>query len=442
MLRRLNRAVVTMSSSPEPSSIRTCMHPALVDTAFQDLLAGFSFPGDGRIGSIYLPTRIECVRVSMMPAESDASVLTADATVTSTSRTTLIGDVDLFNAVDEHAEVQIRGVYLTAVGQRKDPWLYASTSWVRDADCGIEPSLRANPSKADQVLYEQLLRTAYFYVRQLRKKIMPQELLLMGKLRKHMMTWVIEHLLPQIEAGKHPEVLPEWRDDTLEMLQQWRASQSSDNNDMNILHAIGKNLVNIVRGIITPLRVLTQDGMLDRLYVEGLGAQNGNVDVAVMVKQLAHQYPRMRIVEVGAGTGSTTRAVLDALGTQYASYTYTDISTSFFEDARTVFSQHGSKITYKTLNIQNSPEDQGFAKGSFDMVISSSCLHATRSLRETIRHCRQLLRPGGRLVFLEMTRDFLPMQLIMSTLPGWSVGIEDGRVWTPTVSIERWDELL
>ena len=442
MLRRLNRAVVTVSSPPEPSSIRACMHPAPLDTAFHGLLAGFSFPGDGRVESIYLPTRVECVRVSMMPSESHASVLTADATVTSSNRTALIGDIDLFDAVDAHTEVQIRGVHLTAVGQRRNPWLYAGTTWARDADYGIEPGLRAKFSDADQLLYEQLSRTAYFYLRQLRKKILPQELLLMGKHRKHMMTWIIEHLFPQIEAGKHPKIRPEWKNDTLEMVQQWRANQPSDNNDMNILHAMGKNLVGIVRGMTPPLRVLTQDGMLDRLYVEGLGFQDGNVDVGAIVKQLAHQHPRMRIVEVGAGTGGATRAVLEALGNQYASYIYTDISTAFFENARAVFSQHSSKLTFKTLNIENSPVDQGFTEGSFDMVISSNCLHATRSLKETLHHCRQLLRPGGRLILLEITQDFLPIQLIMSTLPGWFLGIDDGRVWAPTISIERWDELL
>ena len=43
---------------------------------------------------------------------------------------------------------------------------------------------------------------------------------------------------------------------------------------------------------------------------------------------------------------------------------------------------------------------------------------------------------------LEITQDFLPTQLVMSTLLGWFLGIEDGRVWAFTVSVERWDELL
>ncbi|KAI0097580.1 hypothetical protein GGR51DRAFT_540789 [Nemania sp. FL0031] len=443
MLRRLHRTVVAVSSPPKGSSIRPCMHPAPVDTAFQGLLAGFSFPGDGRLGCIYLPTRVECVRISMMPSDPRESFdLKADATVTSTEKTTLIGDIDLFSAADRQINVQVRGVHLTAVGQRRDPWLYASTTWVRDADYGIEPGKETKLSDQEQVLYEQLTRTAHFYLRQLRKKILKQELILMGKYRRHMMTWVLEHLLPQIDAGEHPEVRPEWKNDTLEMVQQWRNSQPADNNDMNILHAMGKNLVGIVRGTTPPLKILTQDGMLDRLYVEGLGAKDGNADLGAVVKQLAHRYPRMNVIEVGAGTGGTTRAVLDAVGTQYASYTYTDISTGFFDNARTVFRHHINKLNFKTLNIENDPIDQGFAKEAYDLVVSSNCLHATRSLDETLRHCRQLLRPGGRLVLLEITKDFLPTQLVMSTLPGWFLGVDDGRVWAPTVALERWDMLL
>lgn len=442
MLRRLNHATVIPASPPEYSSARECMHPTAVDTAFQGLLAGFSFPGDGRLGSIYLPTKVDCVRINMMRCDSRASALTADANLTSTGKTTLTGDVYMFDATDSHTEVQLLGIHLSAVGQHPGPWLYAGTTWARDIHYGVEPGSKAKLSEADWVLYEQLSRTAYFYLRQLRRKILPQELLLMGKHRKHMMTWVLDHLLPQIEAGEHPDIRPEWKDDTLDMVEQWRASQPSNNNDMNIIHAMGKNLVGIVRGIIPPLKVLTQDGMLDRLYVEGLGAQDGNVDLSAMVKQLSHQHPRMQILEVGAGTGGTTRAVLDAVGNQYASYTYTDISTGFFENARTVFSQHINKLAFKTLNIENNPVDQGFTEGTYDMVVSSNCLHATRSLGETLSNCRKLLRPGGRLVLLEITRDFLYTQLVMSTLPGWFLGIEDGRVWAPTVSVERWDELL
>lgn len=441
MLRRLDRAEVLVSSPPESNVMRKCIHPAPVDTAFQGLLAAFSFPGDGRVGSIYLPTKVESVRISMQ-AEPQDSVLTADAIITSSDKTTFTGDVDLFDATDAQIHVQIRGIHLTAVGQRREPWLYAGTTWARDAEYGLEPGYGATLSDAEHLLSEQLTRTAYFYLRQLRRNIRKPEMMLMGKYRKLLMTWVLDHLFPKIEAGEHADIRPEWESDTREMLDKWRASQPSDNNDMNVLHALGKNLVNIVRGTISPFRVLTQDGMLDRLYVEGLGPSDGNVDLGAVVNQLAHHHPRMRIVEIGAGTGGSTRAVLRSLEGQFASYTYTDISTGFFENARTELSQHSNKLVFKTLNIDNDPAEQGFANGTFDMVVASNSLHLTQNLGATLRHVRQLLRPGGRLVLLEITKDFLPMQLVMSTLPGWFNGIDDGRVWAPTISVERWDELL
>ncbi|KAM0285942.1 hypothetical protein ACHAO9_008534 [Fusarium lateritium] len=442
MLRRLNHTVVTLSSPDEVPWTRALMHPAPIDTAVQGLLTAFSFPGDGRLGTTYLPTRIESVQISTAPSEPDVPVLKADSIVTLTDATTIVGDVNVFNAASYHTQIQMRGVQMTAIGKPRDRWLYAGKTWARDIAYGLEPGSGAQFSDDDRLLYERLVRTAYFYLRQLLSKIRPPELMLMGKFRKHMMRWITEHLLPQIESGQHPDIRPEWKDDTLEMVQQWRNSRPADNNDMNLLHAMGQNLVPIVRGTLPPLKVLVQDDMLDRLYFEGIGFRDGNIDLGAIVKQLGHKHPKMHILEVGAGTGGTTRTVLDALGTQYAAYTYTDISTGFFENARSVFNQHASRLAFKTLDIENDPVNQGFIEGSFDMLIASNCLHATHILKNTLCQCRKLLRPGGRLVLLEITHDFLPIQMIMATLPGWFLGMDEGRLWAPTVGLEEWDEIL
>ena len=288
-----------------------------------------------------------------------------------------------------------------------------------------------------------LVRTAHFYLRRLRGQIKPSELMIMGKHRKHMMKWVRDHLFPQIEAGKLHEIEAEWASDTLEDVQQWSAPYiAAGNNDMLLLHAVGKNLAAIARGTMPALQVMLKDGMLDRLYVEGVGFADGNLDLGPLVKQLAHRYPRMKMLEVGAGTGGTTRSVLEAVGDQYASYVYTDISAGFFEPAKAKFPQHAGKLSFKMLNIEKDPVEQDFAEGAFDMVIASNCLHATRSLKDTVSHCRRLLRPGGYLVLLEITHDHLPIQLIMGTLPGWFLGADEGRVWAPTISLDEWDKLL
>ncbi|KAJ4370703.1 hypothetical protein N0V83_005224 [Neocucurbitaria cava] len=439
--RHLNHAVVSVAAPPEYTSIRASMHPAVLDTAIQGLLAAFSYPEDGRLGSVYLPTGIDCVRINMTGDSPD--LLLADSALTSSDAKGLTGNVDLFNASDSTVQVQMRGVHWTALNQGRERWLYASETWARDAAYGIEPSLKTKFPAEDEVLRKLLVRTAYFYLRRLRGQIKPSELILMNKHRRHMMKWIRDHLFPQIEAGKIPDIEAEWANDTLENVQQWSAPYlEAGNNDMLILHAAGKNLAAIARGTMPALQVLLKDDMLDRLYVEGVGFADGNLDLEPLVKQLAHRYPRMKVLEVGAGTGGTTRSVLSALGDQYASYVYTDISAGFFEPAKAKFSQHVGKLSFKMLNIEKDPVDQGYDIGAFDMVIASNCLHATRSLNDTLSHCRRLLRPGGYLVLLEITSNHLPIQLIMGTLPGWWLGIDDGRVWQPTLSLDDWDKSL
>lgn len=439
--RHLNHAVVSVPTPPESSSVRASVHPAVLDTTIQGILAAFSYPEDGRLGAVYLPTGIDCVRISMENASPGA--LMADSRLISSGEKGLTGNVDLFNPSDGAVQVQMRGVQWTPLNQGRERWLYSSETWARDATHGIEPRLKTKFSAKDEVLRKLLVRTAHFYLRKLRSQIKPSELLVMGKHRRHMMKWVRDHLFPEIEAGRVPDIEPEWANDTLEDVQKWSSPYiAAGNNDMLILHAVGKNLAAIARGIMPALQVLLKDDMLDRLYVEGVGFADGNLDLGPLVKQLAHRYPRMKILEVGAGTGGTTRAVLSAVGEHFTSYMFTDISAGFFEPAKAKFSQCAGKLSFKMLNIEKDPVDQGFDEGGYDMVIASNALHATRSLKETVSNCRRLLRPGGYLVLLEITTDHLPIQMIMGTLPGWFLGVDEGRVWAPTLSIPAWDTLL
>ncbi|KAL1801719.1 hypothetical protein ACET3X_002061 [Alternaria dauci] len=439
--RHLNHAVVTAPSPPPSSLIRASVHPAILDTAIQGILAAFSYPEDGKLGTVYLPTGIDSVRINMNDI-SPGSIM-ADSTLTSSDEKGLKGDVDLFNASDSTVQVQMRGVRWTPLNQARERWLYASETWVRDTAYGIEPSCKTKFSPEDEVLRKLLVRTAYFYLRRLHTQIKPYELVLMNKHRRHLMKWVRDHLFPQIEAGKIPDIEAEWANDTLEDVQQWSAPYiAAGNNDMLILHAVGSNLIPIARGTMPALQVMLKDDMLDRLYVEGVGFADGNLDLQPLVKQLAHRYPRMKILEVGAGTGGTTRAMFEAVGNQYASYVYTDISAGFFEPAKEKFNQHAGKLSFKMLNIEKDPVEQGFEEATYDMVVASNALHATRSMKDTLSHCRRLLRPGGFLVLLEITTNHLPIQLIMGTLPGWWLGIDEGRVWQPTLSLDEWDKSL
>ncbi|CAJ2506588.1 Uu.00g077740.m01.CDS01 [Anthostomella pinea] len=123
----------------------------------------------------------------------------------------------------------------------------------------------------------------------------------------------------------------------------------------------------------------------------------------------SHENPKLRILEVGAGTGGMTSHVLSALqqleaqsgGLKFSNYTYTDISPTFFESAANKWQNLKERVTFKTFNLERSAEDQGLELCSYDLVVAGSVLHATTDLAATIRNVRKTLKPGGHLILLE-----------------------------------------
>lgn len=101
---------------------------------------------------------------------------------------------------------------------------------------------------------------------------------------------------------------------------------------------------------------------------------------------LAYKYHRMKILEVGAGTGSAIR--LDAHSKLYKDYTFTDITTSFFAYAHEAFCDRKGMV-FKKLDIGSDPSEQGF-NSDHDLVIASQSLHATPRMADTIRNVRKI----------------------------------------------------
>lgn len=146
----------------------------------------------------------------------------------------------------------------------------------------------------------------------------------------------------------------------------------------------------------------------------------------------------------GAGTGGATKQILKRIGTEgFATYTYTDISTGFFEEAASVFAPYRRQMTFKALDASRDPVSQGFAPGAYDLIAAWFVIHATPKLEVTLRNLRRLLRPGGFLVVGEWTsQDWTHDGFIFGTLPGWWAGVEEGRTISPCVASEHWDEVL
>lgn len=131
------------------------------------------------------------------------------------------------------------------------------------------------------------------------------------------------------------------------------------------------------------------------------------------------------------------------MGSSFASYTYTDILDSQFDDARERFSDYQSRMAFKVLDIEKDIGEQDYEQGCFDIVIAPLALYATRKLEVTLTNVRRLLKPGGYLVMLELTdSDVMRFGLILGGLPGWWLGYEEGRTLSPCVSEDKWEGLM
>ena len=217
--------------------------------------------------------------------------------------------------------------------------------------------------------------------------------------------------------------------------------------DAKLLNTIGRNLYEIVTGAIDPLSLMLKDDLLTTFYSEGVLFRSGLAMFRNYFDLLGHKKPAMRILEIGAGTGSITKPILEVLGgtagwtPRFGSYCYTDISAGWFTQAEERFKDWQGRLEFKVLDIEKDPLTQGFEAESFDVIAASNVLHATTKLNVTLANCHRLLKPGGKLVIGELTYSLDPVGMIFGTLPGWWLS-QDGREGGPLISQEEWSARL
>ncbi|PHH89840.1 hypothetical protein CDD83_5136 [Cordyceps sp. RAO-2017] len=193
-----------------------------------------------------------------------------------------------------------------------------------------------------------------------------------------------------------------------------------------------------------PLNLMMEDSLLESIYTFHTDLR----DTGELISLCAHAQPMMKVLEVGAGTATSTLNVLKALvsddGTcMYSQYIFTDISAGFFAAAADKLRQYPN-IDYKVFDIAKDPAKQGFEPASYDLILADNVVHVAPSLQEALRNLRLLLRPGGRLVLGELVHraTFKVTRFATGLLPGWWAGEADGRHDGPLVSAERWDDEL
>ena len=155
---------------------------------------------------------------------------------------------------------------------------------------------------------------------------------------------------------------------------------------------------------------------------------NNSPQLAVMTSHLLNFFNKLmaentsegtlRILEVGAGFGGTTKRLAELLerSGRPVEYTFTDISSLLVKEARKKFSKH-SWMDFQVLNLERDPPAS--LQSTYDIVIGTNVVHATSNIVNSTRRMRSLLKTGGFIVLSEVTRIVDWYDLVYGLLDGW-----------------------
>ncbi|MEH6379712.1 zinc-binding dehydrogenase, partial [Streptomyces sp. KLMMK] len=166
--------------------------------------------------------------------------------------------------------------------------------------------------------------------------------------------------------------------------------------------------------------------------------------VAELLGALIRAWPAdrpLRILEVGAGTGGLAVHLLPLLDDR-AQYVFSDVSAAFFPPARARLGRYEPLVTYRVFDLNAEPAEQGFAEGSFDVVVAGVALHTALDLEESLRRLARLLAPGGHLLALEVHEPPV-LALVFGTLEDfWAARDTALRPESILLAREQWPDVL
>ncbi|KAK6215493.1 polyketide synthase protein [Colletotrichum tabaci] len=226
-------------------------------------------------------------------------------------------------------------------------------------------------------------------------------------------------------------------------------------SETKLLYSTGSRLAECLTGRAEPVSLIFQDAaaraLLADVYTNAPMFKTGTLQLAEylssIVSALAGTGRRpLRILELGAGTGGTTKSVIEKLtaiapaggAAANFTYTFTDLSPSLVAAARRRFAQWSSFMEYKVVDVEKDPAPEFL--GAYDVILSTNCIHATRDLVASTRNIRRMLRPDGLLCLVELTRNLYWFDLVFGLLEGWWL-FEDGRQHA-LAGEERWEQAL
>ena len=119
----------------ENSQPQLLVHPATLDVSIQAIMAAYSYPGDGRLWSLHVPTEIKRITVNPHLCQSRpkvGSVFRFDTVATNFRSSGVRGDIRLYGEKSNHSMIEVEGlkfVPLSAAAPSNDLPMFSANIW-------------------------------------------------------------------------------------------------------------------------------------------------------------------------------------------------------------------------------------------------------------------------------------------------------------------------
>lgn len=443
------------------------LHPTTLDSVFISSYAALPGAGAGD-GSPKVPRSIRKLRVS-----SRMMTTTAGHNFTCNTKLPLQDarsyEADIF-VVDgaEETVLELEGFVGQSLGRSaadaedKQPWtkeLCAEVEWAPDLalSLGLPGALPAVKKKlslpkemdaGNRDVLMGLRRVCVYFCHDALQALTEQDVARLAPHHVKFYAWM-QGTLDLAASRRLGADSDTWTGDGPQERQQYTARAAAQSIDGELICRLGPLLVPMLRGEQTPLEVMMEGRLLYKYYANAFRMGPAFTQFTSLLRAVAHKNPRACVLEIGAGTGAATRHALAArdpsekeVGPPCETWHFTDISSGFFEAARAEFAAWGNLLEFDRLDIEQSPESQGFDLASYDIVVACQVLHATKSIARTMDHVHRLMKPGATLLLMETTQDQVDLQFIFGLLPGWWLSEEPERKSSPSLSVPLWDKVL
>ncbi len=256
-------------------------------------------------------------------------------------------------------------------------------------------------------------------------------------------------LLRKKEAGFEPTSdFAEAADSAEKVLRQYIEKHPGHLPEALLCEGNCAELGSILRGEKDAVQVLFSgigSELLDHFYGDGLFTSHWLAAIAETVSTAARSLPEgrgLRILEIGAGTGGLASQVLTLLERGLHSYTFSDVSASFFSGAAQKLAAF-PEVEFRIFDLEKSAVEQELEAGAFDFIIGTNVLHAVRDVRAALRNLHGLLAPGGSLIFMDTATPQLWTETVFGLTSGWwRFTDRDLRPQQPLLKRTQWEAVL